>query len=156
MRMTQRRGERFLAGDHVARVAAVVTAIGFAGIAIFQLALAVGAPWGHAAWGGSNARLSTAQRSASAAAVVFYAAAALIVLGRAGILRARGNTALFRWGTWFLAVAMAIGALPNLASQSRWENFIFGPLALVLAILCVVVARSTTGQARDTQRIERG
>jgi hypothetical protein len=35
---------------------------------------------------------------------------------------------LFRWVTWFLAVAMAIGALPNLASRSRWENFIFGLL----------------------------
>jgi hypothetical protein len=153
-RMTQRHG--VLAGDHVARVAAVVAAIGFAGIAIFQLALAAGAPWGHAAWGGANAHLSTAQRSASAAAVVFYAAAALIVLGRAGMLRARGNAALFRWGIWFLAVAMAIGALPNFASQRRWENFIFGPLALVLAILCVVVARrAATGQARDSQRIER-
>ena len=79
------------------------------------------------------------------------------MLGRAGILRARGNAALFRWGTWFLAVAMAIGALPNFASQSRWENLHIRPLALVLAILCVVVARSAaTGQARDTQRIERG
>ena len=155
--MTQRPGGRFLASDHVVRVAAVVAAIGFAGIAIFQLALAAGAPWGHAVWGGANAHLSTAQRSASAAAGVFYAAAALIVLGRAGMLRARGNAALFRWGTWFLAVAMAIGALPNFLSQSRWENFIFGPLALVLAILCIVVARSAaTARARDTQRIERG
>lgn len=157
MRMTQRGGERFRVGDQVARVAAVVAAIGFAGIAIFQLALAAGAPWGHAAWGGANARLSTAQRGASAAAVVFYGAAALIVLGRAGVLRARGNAALFRWGIWFLAVAMAIGALPNFASQSRWENLIFGPLALVLAILCVIVARrAATGQSSDTQRIERG
>ena len=157
MRVTERRGGRFRVGDQVARVAAVVAAIGFAGIAIFQLALAAGAPWGHAAWGGANARLSTAQRSASAAAVVFYAAAALIVLGRAGMLRARGNAALFRWGIWFLAVAMAIGALPNFASQSRWENLIFGPLALVLAILCVIVARrDATGRSSDTQRIERG
>ena len=157
MRVTQRRGGRFRVGDLVARVAAVVAAIGFAGIAIFQLALAAGAPMGHAAWGGANARLSTAQRGASAAAVVFYAAAALIVLGRAGVLRARGNAALFRWGIWFLAVAMAIGALPNFASQSRWENLIFGPLALVLAILCVIVARrDATGRSSDTQRIERG
>ena len=113
---------------------------------------------GYAAWGGASAHLSTAQRSASAATVVFYAAAALIVLGRAGMLRARGNAALFRWGTWFLAVAMAIGALPNFASQSRWgETLIFGPMALVLAILCVVVARqAATGQTRDTQRIEGG
>jgi hypothetical protein len=153
--MTERHGGRFLAGDHVARVPAVLASIGFAGIAIFQLTLAAGAPWGHAAWGGANAHLSTALRSASAGAVVFYAAAALIVLGRAGILRARSNSALFRWGTWFLAVAMAIGALPNFASQSRWENLVFGPLALVQAILCVAVARSAARSARDTQRIER-
>jgi hypothetical protein len=37
---------------------------------------------------------------------------------------------------------MAIGAIPNFISQSRWENFIFGPLGLALAVLCVVVARS--------------
>ena len=140
--MTQRHGGRFFAGDHVAREAALLASIGFVGIAIFQLALAAGAPWGHAAWGGAHAHRSTALRSASAGAVVFYAAAALIVLGRAGILRGRCNSAPFRWGTWFLAVAMAIGALPNFASQSRRENLMFGPLALVLAILCVVVARN--------------
>jgi hypothetical protein len=69
----------------------------------------------------------------------------LIVLGRAGIIwRARSNADLFRWGTWLLAVAMAVGAVPNFASQSRWENFVFGPLALVLAGLCIVVARAAT------------
>ena len=53
--MTQREGVP--AGDHFARVAAVVAAIGFAGIAIFQLTLAAGAPWGYAAWGGASAHL---------------------------------------------------------------------------------------------------
>lgn len=133
--------------DRVARSAAAFAAIGFASLAVFQAALAAGAPWGHAAWGGGDAHLSAGQRVASAAAAIIYAAATLIVLGRAGIIwRARSNAALFRWGTWFLAVAMAIGAVPNVASQSRWENFIFGPLALLLAALCVVVARSTTAE----------
>jgi hypothetical protein len=131
--------------DRVAHFAAVLAAVGFAFLAIFQAALAAGAPWGHAAWGGENAHLSSGQRVASAVAVIIYVAAALIVLGRAGIIwRARSNAALFRWGTWFFAVAMAIGAVPNFASQSRWENFIFGPLALVLAALCIVVARAAT------------
>jgi hypothetical protein len=84
---------------------------------------------------------------ASAVAAVIYAAAPLIVLWRAGIIwRARSNAALFRWGTWFFGVAMAIGSVPNFASQSRWENFIFGPLALVLAALCMVVARAATAE----------
>jgi len=127
----------------VARLAAALAAIGFAFLAIFQAALAAGAPWGHAAWGGGDAHVSAGQRGASAVAAAIYVAAILIVLCRTGIIsRQRSNDALFRWGTWFFAVAMAIGSLPNLASQSRWETFIFGPLALALAALCIVVARA--------------
>jgi hypothetical protein len=129
--------------DRVARLAAVLAAIGFIALAVFQAALAAGAPWGRAAWGGGGTHLSTAQRGASAVAVVVYVAAALVVLGRAGLWGTRGDTPLFRWATWFLAAVMAIGAIPNFISQSRWENFIFGPLALALAVLCVVVARSS-------------
>jgi hypothetical protein len=129
--------------DRVAPTAAVLAAIGFAGLAIFQAALAAGAPWGHAAWGGEEAHLSAAQRGASAVAAVVYLAATLIVLGRAGIWRARPNAIVFRWGTWILAIVMLLGAVPNFASQSRWENLIFGPLALVLAGLCFLVACST-------------
>ena len=126
----------------MARAAAVFAAIGFVGLAAFQAALAVGAPWGHAAWGGEAAHLSAAPRGASAIAAVVYVAATLVVLGRAGIWRAQPNAIVFRWGTWLLAVVMLLGAVPNFASQSRWENFIFGPLALVLAGLCFLVARS--------------
>jgi hypothetical protein len=41
--------------------------IGFTGLASFQAALAAGAPWGHAAWGGSSAHLTTAQDEQSVA-----------------------------------------------------------------------------------------
>jgi hypothetical protein len=128
------------------RKAAVAAAIGFVGIAVFQIALAAGVPLGHAAWGGAHAHLSTAQRLGSAVAVVVWTAAALVVLGRAGFW-ATGNLApLFRWGTWFLAAVSVIAALMNFASQSRWENLIFGPTALALAVLCTVVARSQTDE----------
>lgn len=130
------------------RAAAVAAAIGFAGIAIFQIALAAGAPLGHAAWGGAHAHLSTALRMGSAAAVAVWAAAALIVLGRAGVWAAGRRTRLFRWGTWFLAGVSGIAALMNFASHSRWENLIFGPAALVLAALCIVVARSAPGDGQ--------
>jgi hypothetical protein len=123
------------------RTAAVAAAIGFAGIAVFELALAAGAPWGHAAWGGAHAALSAAQRTGSAVAVVAWAGAALIVLGRAGLWSVGRRARLFRWGTWFLAGVSGIAALMNFASHSRWENLIFGPAALVLAALCILVAR---------------
>jgi hypothetical protein len=122
----------------------MLAASGFVGIALFQVTLAAGVPWGHAAWGGAHAELSTAQRIGSAVAVAVWTAAALIVLGRAGFWGAgsRGLATLFRWGTWFLAAVSVLAALLNFASHSRWENSIFGPLALLLAILCTLVARS--------------
>ncbi len=67
-------------GVRTARTAAVVAAIGFAGIAVFEIALAAGAPWGHAVWGGAHAHLSAAQRTGSAVSVVVWAAAALCIL----------------------------------------------------------------------------
>jgi hypothetical protein len=74
-------------------------------------------------------------------------------LGCAGFWGAAKLAPLFRCGTWFFAALSAIGALLNFASQSRWENFIFGPLALVLTILCIVVARSAPpGGARTRKR----
>jgi hypothetical protein len=128
----------------VSRTAAVLAATGFVGIAVFQLALAAGAKWGHAAWGGANAQLSTAQRVGSLIAVAVWAAAALIVLGRAGVWGSRRVRLMpvFRWGTWFFAAVSGLSALANLASQSSWERYLLGPLGLLLAVLCVIVARS--------------
>ena len=89
----------------------------------------------------SAAQARSAQRGASAVAAVVYVGATLLVLARAGIWRAHPNAIVFRWGTWLLAVVMLLGAVPNFASQSRWEIVVFGPLALVLSGLCFLVAR---------------
>jgi hypothetical protein len=63
-------------------------------------------------------------------------AAALIVLGRAVYWAPQGWFGLFRWGTWALVPLLALSALANFASKSRWEKTILGPLAL----LCLAVA----------------
>jgi hypothetical protein len=142
------------------RTAAVAATIGFAGIAIFELGLAAGAPWGHAAYGGATAQLSTAQRAASGVAVIVWTAAGAIVLGRAGFASAGRLAPLFHRGTWALVGVMAIAAVPNFASSSPWENYIFGPGAVALALPCSVVARSAAhgraGGRRDPTRALRG
>jgi hypothetical protein len=136
-----------------ARTAAKAAACGFAGIAAFQVALAAGAPLGRAAWGGGSAHLTTRLRVASAASVPAYAAAALVVLGRAGCWGSPRHAPLFHRATWALAGLMSVGAVANFASRSRWENVIWGPAALALALLCAVVARSgatgSTGTSPD-------
>ena len=134
---------RFAPSRRTARRAAVLATIGFGVIAVFQAVLVAGAPLGHAAWGGQSAELSTGQRIGSVVAFALWTCAAFVVLGRAGFWARASDTRLFRWGTWFVAGISAISALVNFASQSRWENLVWGPIALVLAVLCTFVARST-------------
>jgi uncharacterized membrane protein len=117
-----------------------IVAVGFASLAAFELALAAGAPLGHAAWGGSEANLMTGQRVVSAISAVFWIAAIFVVRGRdAGRPERR-----YRWGTWALVIVLGVAALANVASDSRWENYLLAPVAIVLASLCVVVARKHT------------
>jgi hypothetical protein len=128
--------------ERLAPRAAIAAAACFVAIALFQLVLAVGAPLGHAAWGGAHANLSTAERVGSAIAMFVWSGAALILLGRAGLRPTRVPSKILRRATWTLVGLSLIAAIMNFASPSQWENLIFGPLALLLATLCTIVARS--------------
>ena len=125
--------------------AAVIAATGFVVVAGFQLLLALGVPWGRAAWGGGQATLPPELRVASSISMAVFIGAALVVLGRAGYWGMRFSGA-FRVGAWFLAAAMGLGAVLNLASSSVWERFIWAPVALVLALATLVVARGPGGE----------
>ena len=130
-----------------ARTAAIAAAVGFLTIAAFQLALALGAPLGRAAWGGTHAQLPTGLRIASALAFGVWALAALIILERAGIHAFALPTGLLRWGTWILVGVLALGAVLNFALPSGWERYLWGPVAVILAALCLLVARSAATPA---------
>lgn len=124
-------------------VPALTAAGGFVVIAVFQIALAPGAPLGRASWGGAHAgQLPAGLRVASAVAVGIWALAALIVLGRAGFAVSPLPASLTTWGTWILVCVLTVGALMNFASPSAWERFLWGPFTLILAALCLLVARS--------------
>jgi hypothetical protein len=125
----------------MARAVAIATAIGLAIIAAFQVALALGVPWGNAAYGGASATLAPELRVASGVAAAVWLSSAAIVLGRAGFWGASRWSAAFGWGTWLVAGLLGLGAIVNFASSSPWERFGWGPLALLFAG-CVVVARS--------------
>lgn len=122
--------------------AAVVAAIGFLVIAAFQLALAAGAPLGRAAWGGKSATLPDNLRRASAASFVIWLLAAVLILGRAGVIGLPVPREVLAWGAWILVVLSALGALVNVASSSPWERFGWAPLAAAMAILSAIVASS--------------
>ena len=123
-------------------LAAILAAIGFVGVAVFQAALALGAPLGRAAWGGKNRVLPTNLRRSSAVAVVFWLVAAVVILGRAGVVSVPVPEAVLVWGAWALVVVSVLGAIVNVASSSPWERFGWAPLTIVLAVLSFVVASS--------------
>jgi hypothetical protein len=101
----------------VHQAVAVTAAGGFGVVVAFQVALALGAPWGAAAWGGTtHGPLPANLRIASAVAGTVWAVAAVIVLRRAGCHVVALPTGLAWWGTWILVGVLAVGAVMNLAS----------------------------------------
>jgi hypothetical protein len=121
---------------------AVAAALGFVLLAAFQVALALGVPWGRAAWGGAHERLPRGFRIASALAAGFWVLAALVVLARGGHDMSPIPDGVGRWGTWVLFGLLVLGTLMNLASRSRIERLVQTPTAAVLAVLTFLVASS--------------
>jgi hypothetical protein len=69
-------------------------------------------------------------------------AGAIIVLGRARYWVSSDRLGILHWGTWAIVGVMVLSAIANFASSSSLERFQKGPAALLLALLCLVVARS--------------
>jgi hypothetical protein len=124
-------------------VAAFVAVALLVVIAVFQAALALGAPLGYAAWGGRHPGvLPTRLRVASAvAALVIYPLIILAVLAAAGLIGADWLPIDPRVLMWGLAAFLALGALANFASRSPRER-IWGPVALAVALCGAVIAAS--------------
>lgn len=93
-------------------------------------------------WGGKSATLPGNLRRASAVAFVIWLLAAVLILGRGGVIEVPVPTAVLTWGAWILVVVSALGALVNVASSSVWERFGWAPLAAAMAFLSAIVASS--------------
>jgi len=144
----------------IAKKAAIAASVGFSGLAVFQLLLAAGAPFGEAAWGGTTeGQLSTGLRVGSAISILVYAVAAALILRRAGFRVRWVSNPVARIGSWVLVVLLTFGALANFLSHSPWERLLLGPVTLVLAGLCLVAARSAgdaVGSASEEARASGG
>jgi hypothetical protein len=124
-------------------IAGIVAAVLIVAVAVFQLALALGAPAGFAAWGGwHEGRLPTRLRVASGlVGVVVYPLILLFVLASAGLIDAAWLPGTGRLGMWILTGLFTLGALANFASISKRERY-WGPVSLGIAICCGIVALS--------------
>jgi hypothetical protein len=127
------------AGVTSAALGAAGVCLAFAG---FQVALAVGAPFGEHVWGGTQQRvLPVGMRVVAGGSAIALTAMAAIVARRAGLV---GRPA--RWltpATWAIACFLSVNTVGNLASTSFVERFVFAPATAVAAALTAVVAHRT-------------
>ncbi|MDN4474951.1 hypothetical protein QQX09_03665 [Demequina sp. SYSU T00192] len=116
------------------------TAAIFAAVALFQVALAAGAPWGRAAWGGAHeGALPGRLRAGSAVSAVMLLGMAAVVLAGAGAIGS-GDSTLVTVLLWVVVAFTALSTLANLASRSPLERAIFGPTSIALLAGSLTVA----------------
>jgi hypothetical protein len=99
------------------------TAAALVVLGVFQTALAAGAPWARAAYGGMHGgTLPRHLRIASGLAALSYGGGAVLILRGSGSpgVRTRGFTAL--------SVFMGIGVVANAASRSSVERALWTPV----------------------------
>lgn len=112
-------------------------------VCLFQLALALGAPWGQLAMGGKYpGRFPAALRVAALVQLALLALLAAVVASRAGLVLPQWQEST-DWAIWFVVAVHALGTLLNLITPSRWERRLWAPVAgLMLACsLWVALAR---------------
>ena len=112
-----------------------------AALALFEIGLAAGLPWGAAAWGGGQPVLSPGMRMASAGAAVIWLAGLLVVLRRGGLQV--WSPLPDRWAgaaMWTFATYAAFMVLANAASSSGTERAVMTPASVVLAVTCALTA----------------
>ena len=137
----------------IGRPAAIIFSVVSAGVIVFQLALAAGAPWGDYAMGGTDPnQFSPALRVAAVVQAVVIGLTVVVVLSRAGVAFAAWSRAS-HWLVWVVVALGAASLVMNVATPSRGERMIWAPVALVLLACSLTVAlsgrRTALNEAQD-------
>jgi hypothetical protein len=120
--------------------AAVAFALVGTAVIAFQIALALGAPWGAYAMGGAfPGRFPARLRLAAVVQAALLAAGVGIVLARAGLALVELAEAA-SWLIWIVVAVSAVAAVLNAISPSAGERRIWVPVTLLMLASGLVVA----------------
>src|SRR5688572_29575095 len=126
----------------IATIAAVAFAVVAGGVVAFQLALALGAPWGEYAMGGAYpGRFPPPLRVAAVVQAVVIGLLAVVVLSAAGLVLP-DLAAAIPWLVWVPVVVSAVAVVLNSISRSAGERRIWVPVAMLLLVSSLIVALS--------------
>lgn len=124
-------------------------AILFAVLAVFQLALAAGAPFGNVVYGGRKAlpdnRLPRGLRIASVFASLILLGFAWIMLARAGAISTQVSETVIAIASWFVVAYMALNTAGNLMAAHWFERWVMGGITALLVVVCAIVAAAGAG-----------
>ena len=121
--------------------AALIAVALLGALVAFQVALAFGAPFGAAAWGGRNPGvLPRGLRIASGiVGVVVYPIMAAVILAAGGVIDDAWLPIEPTVAMWILTAFFAIGAVVNAISRSAPER-VWAPVSAALAVCCALIA----------------
>ena len=123
----------------LAAIAALVYLAATLVVVGFQVALALGAPWGAYAMGGRfPGRFPPPMRLLAVVQAVVLGLLALVVLGSAGLISS-GLTE-WPWLIWVVVAFSAVSVVMNAASPSPGERRLWVPVGLVMLASSLVVA----------------
>jgi len=121
-------------------ILALTSAALHSGIAVFQVCLAAGKPWGEYAFGGQNKGvLPRHLRIASVFSCCVLLAFAAVNLHQAGFLKISENASLMRIFFWVVTGYAVLGTFMNAISRSRPERLLWTPVAALLAALNITI-----------------
>ena len=127
-------------GVDLSAAAAVLYAIVVSGVVAFQVALALGAPWGGYAMGGAfPGRFPARLRVAAVVQGAILAGTVAVVLARAGLAFAALSEPA-RWLTWVVVAIALVALVLNAITPSAGERRIWVPVTLVMLVSTLVVA----------------
>ncbi len=109
---------------------------------LFQLALALGAPWGEMAMGGRYpGKMPLRMRIAALIQILLLILIAAIVFIRAELIF-ENYYLLSEKLIWLIVAFCGLGAILNTITPSKKERRLWAPVAIVLLICSVVIALS--------------
>jgi hypothetical protein len=108
-------------------------------LAVFQLALVLGAPLGHFAWGGQDRVLPARKRIVCVISILIYAFMAVVAWDRVGAISIFPNL-VSQIAMWVIFAYSVLGIVMNAISRSKPERTTMVPVSIALSVLSFLIA----------------
>ncbi len=129
---------------NAAQYSSVAASVLIAGVAAFQVALALGLPYGEAVLGGRaptrSGVLTAPFRALAVGQALMLTLLGWVLLARSGLVGIPMGSGPLRAATWVIVGFLVLNALANLTAPHPLERWGMGSITLVLAVLATVVA----------------